>query len=143
MSCSLPVILSLARDQKNHRFIIRFFSFLCTVPLHNNKCIIMYCVLNYKPIRKLRHNLKHKLKHTFLFWFFAIFSHTFAIKPKTKTQTNALYLLPFCLVLSISRPASDRPAVASPRPPQGGGKDDDVDVDGVSQIYFEENNLTI
>lgn len=37
----------------------------------------------------------------------------------------------------------DRPAVASPRPPQGGNKDDDVDVDGVSQIYFEENNLTL
>ena len=37
----------------------------------------------------------------------------------------------------------DRPAVASPRPPQGGNKDVVVDVDGISQIYFEENNLTL
>ena len=37
----------------------------------------------------------------------------------------------------------DRPAVASPRPPQGGGKDDDVDGDGVSQIYFEETKVDI
>jgi hypothetical protein len=65
--------------------------------------------------------------------------HAFTLKPKTEIRTNYAQALVLCYVLPLMFRPLDRPAVASPRPPQGGIKDDDGDVDGVPQIYFEGN----
>ena len=69
--------------------------------------------------------------------------HAFTLKLKTQTRTNDAQALGFCYVPLIAPLVIAPPRRRGRQPPQGGYQDDDVDVDGVSQIYFEENKKSI